>query len=184
MGMKLVVLGRDGVINELGDGAITRAADWHPIDGSVEAIARLCQAGYHVVVVANLPAIGRGQLSLEQLHDIHEKMSHTIASAGGQLDGVFFCPHIPDDDCNCRKPRAGLLDSIIERLNIELSGVPLIGDSLRDVQAAMVVGAAPVLVRTGEGENTLEQNKHLDNVAVFDDLAAFVDDLLQADSAA
>ena len=178
--MKLVVLGRDGVINELGDGEITSAADWHPIEGSAEAIARLCQANYQVVVIANLPAIGRGLLSLEELHEIHEKMNQTIAAAGGHLDGVFFCPHIPDDDCNCRKPRAGLLDSIMERLNIELTGVPLVGDSLRDVQAAMVVGATPVLVRTGEGATTLEQNKRLDNVALFDDLAGFVDDLLQA----
>ncbi len=179
--MKLVVLGRDGVINELADGPITSVAQWQPIDGSVEAIARLCQAGYHVVVVANLPAIGRGLLTLEELHQIHEKMNQTIAAAGGHLDGVFFCPHIPDDDCNCRKPRAGLLDSIMERLNIELTGVPLVGDSLRDVQAAMVVGARPVLVRTGEGAITLEQNKRLDNVDLYDDLASFVEDLLEAD---
>lgn len=181
--MKLIVLGRDGVINEIGKEPILKVADWCPIDGSVDAIARLCQADYRVVVTANLPAVGKGVLTLEELHAIHDKMHQTVAAGGGQIDAVFFCPHKPDDDCNCRKPRTGMLDSIMERLHMELAGVPMVGDSLRDLQAAMVVGAIPVLLRSGQGANTLEQNRHLENIAVFDDLASFVDDLLASDAA-
>ena len=108
-------------------------------------------------------------------------MQQEVANSGGRIEAVFFCPHKPDDDCDCRKPRPGMLHSVMERLDVELTGVPLVGDSLRDVQSAMVVGAAPVLVRTGHGARTLEQNRHLENVQVFDDLAGFVDDLLSVE---
>ncbi len=176
--MKLVLLDRDGVINEESENYICSDSDWVPIEGSIEAIARLCQADYRVVVVTNQSGIARGLLTLEDLHAIHERMHQTVAASGGRIDAVFICPHKPDDDCNCRKPRPGMLHSVMKRLDIELAGVPLVGDSLRDVQSAMVVGATPVLVRSGHGNRTLEENRHLENIAVFDDLASFVDDLL------
>jgi len=181
-GMKLVLLDRDGVINEESDGYIKSAEDWIPIEGSIDAIARLTQADYRVVVVTNQSGIARGLLTIEDLQSIHRKMHESVAASGGKIDAVFFCPHKPDDDCSCRKPRPGLLKSIEKRLDTILVGVPLVGDSLRDVQSAMVVGANPVLVRTGHGAHTLEQNLHLDKVQVFDDLASFVDDLLGVDA--
>lgn len=176
--MKLVILDRDGVINEESNDYIKTDSEWVPIEGSIEAIARLCQADYRVIVVTNQSGIARGLLTIEDLQAIHERMNQAVANGGGRIDAIFICPHKPDDDCDCRKPRPGMLHSVMERLDIELAGVPLVGDSLRDVQSAMVVGAAPVLVRTGHGARTLEQNKHLENVQVFDDLASFVDDLL------
>lgn len=176
--MKLVILDRDGVINEESDDYIKTASEWIPVEGSIEAIARLCQADYRVIVVTNQSGIARGLLTLEDLHAIHETMQQAVANCGGRIDAIFICPHKPDDDCDCRKPRPGMLHSVMERLDTELVGVPLVGDSLRDVQSAMVVGALPVLVKTGHGERTLDQNRHLENVHVFDDLASFVDDLL------
>lgn len=176
--MKLILLDRDGVINDEVDGYVRSADDWVPIEGSIDAIARLTQADYRVVVVTNQSGIARGLLTIEDLQAIHRKMHETIAGSGGKIDAVFICPHKPDDDCSCRKPRPGLLKSIMDRLDTDLVGVPLVGDSLRDVQSAMVVGANPVLVRTGHGAATLEQNLHLDKVQVFDDLSGFVDQLL------
>jgi D-glycero-D-manno-heptose 1,7-bisphosphate phosphatase len=181
MTQKLVILDRDGVINEESQDYIKSESEWIPIEGSIEAISRLCQADYRVVVVTNQSGIARGLLSIENLHAIHQRMQQTVAESGGRIDAIFICPHKPDDDCDCRKPRPGMLHSIMDRLDTELTGVPLVGDSLRDVQSAMGVGAKPVLVRTGHGLRTLEQNRHLENVAVFDNLAAFTDDLLAAD---
>lgn len=177
--MKLVILDRDGVINEESDGYIKSEAEWVPIEGSIEAISRLCQADYRIVVVTNQSGIARGLLTIEDLHAIHQRMQKEVAAGGGRIDAIFICPHKPDQDCECRKPRPGMLHSIMERLETELTGVPLVGDSLRDVQSAMVVGAKPVLVRTGHGNRTIEQNPHLENVAIFDDLATFVDNLLE-----
>lgn len=176
--MKLVVLDRDGVINEVREEHVTSPDHWQPLEGSIEAIAQLCQAGYRVVVATNQSGVGRGLMSLETLHQVHEKMHQAVGASGGRIDAVFFCPHLPDQDCQCRKPRPGMLNSIMERLDTNLAGVPLVGDSLRDVQSAMVVGALPVLVRTGLGTRTLEQNRHMENVHVFDDLKSFVDQLL------
>jgi len=169
--MKLVILDRDGVINEESDDYIKSEDEWEPIEGSIDAIARLCQADYRVVVVTNQSGIARGLLTIENLHAIHQRMHKEVSAGGGRIDAIFICPHKPDDDCDCRKPRPGMLHSVMERLETELAGVPLVGDSLRDVQSAMVVGANPVLVRTGHGTRTLEQNRHLENVEVFDDSA-------------
>ncbi len=178
--MKLVLLDRDGVINEESDDYIKSEAEWVPIKGSLEAISRLCQAGYHIVVITNQSGIARGLLTIEDLHAIHQRMQKEVSANGGRIDAIFICPHKPDDNCDCRKPRPGMLHSVMDRLETELAGVPLVGDSLRDVQSAMVVGASPVLVRTGHGSRTIEQNPHLENVAVFDDLSSFVDDLLDS----
>lgn len=176
--MKLVVLDRDGVINEVRNDVIKDPQDFIPVEGSLEAIARLCQNNYRVVVITNQSGIAHGLLTIDDVGRVHARMQQLIASAGGRVDAIFFCPHAPDDDCSCRKPKPGMLHSLMDRLNVELNGVPLVGDSLRDVQTAMVVGATPVLVKTGHGTQTLEENKHLDTVEVYADLAEFTTQLL------
>ena len=135
MTQKLVILDRDGVINEETQDYIKSESEWIPIEGSIEAISRLCQADYRVVVVTNQSGIARGLLSIENLHAIHQRMQQTVAESGGRIDAIFICPHKPDDDCDCRKPRPGMLHSIMDRLDTELTGVPLVGVSLRDVQS-------------------------------------------------
>lgn len=179
--MKLVILDRDGVINEDSDAFIKSPAEWNPIPGSLEAISRLNQAGYQVVVASNQSGIARGLFDIGTLNNIHEKMHRALLALGGEIYAVFFCPHGPDDHCDCRKPKPGLLDQIAERFHVDLQDTPVVGDSLRDIQSAQSVGANPVLVRTGKGENTLsnlDTQKELKNVPVFDNLSAFVNDFL------
>lgn len=178
--MRLVILDRDGVINEDSDEYIKSPDEWIPIAGSLEAIARLNRADYRVVVATNQSGIARGYFDLDTLSQIHEKMYRMLASHGGRIDAVFFCPHAPEDGCFCRKPQPGLLQEIASRLRVPLDAVPAIGDSLRDLQAARAVGAAPVLVRTGKGERTLERGEGLEDVPVYANLAAYVAALLAA----
>lgn len=181
--IKLVVLDRDGVINVDGDPIIESPDDWQPIPGSLEAIARLTQAGYHIAVATNQSGIARNILSLETLHAIHQRMHEAVREAGGHIDVVVFCPHSDANECGCRKPMPGLLYTVNERLGLDLTKVPVVGDSLRDVQAAMAANARPVLVRTGKGEKTLEQHG-LEHVPCYDDLLAFVEDYLSDEAAA
>ena len=177
--MKLVILERDGVINEDSDAFIKSPDEWHPIPGSLEAIGRLNQAGYRVVVASNQSGLGRGLFDIETLNAIHAKMHRRLAIHGGIIDGVFFCPHKPSEGCRCRKPAPGLFEAIARRLRFRLDGVPAVGDSLRDIEAARAAGARPVLVRTGKGERTLAAHGDaLANVPVFANLSAVVDDLL------
>jgi len=177
--MKLVILDRDGVINEDSDDFIKSPAEWKPLRGSLEAIARLHQAGWRVVVATNQSCIARKLFDLDTLARIHETMHRQVRDAGGIIDAVFFCPHGPDDHCDCRKPAPGMLHDIARRLHIELAGVPAIGDSLRDIQAAQAAGASPILVTTGKGSNTVN-NPGLDKaVPVFNDLYSAVDSLLK-----
>ncbi|PID61719.1 MAG: D-glycero-beta-D-manno-heptose-1,7-bisphosphate 7-phosphatase [Gammaproteobacteria bacterium] len=180
--MKLIVLDRDGVINEDVTGTITKPEQWQPIEGSLDAIARLSQAGWHVAVTSNQSGIARGLLDLDTLNAIHRKMHDAVLRAGGRIDVVAFCPHTDSDDCNCRKPAPGMLYSISERLGVDLADVIVVGDSLRDMQAAMVAAARPVLVRTGKGQRTLDNNKGLGRIPIHDDLASFVTELLAGDS--
>ena len=180
--VKLVVLDRDGVINEEQEQPIKTPDDWVAIDGSIEAIASLCQADYQVVVVTNQSAISHGMLTVDEVNVVHQHMQQTVVAQGGRIDAVMFCPHKPGDDCNCRKPKPGMLHSLMERLDIDLNGVPLVGDSLRDVQLAMVVGATPVLVKTGHGTLTIEENKHLEGVDMYENLAEFVEQLLATET--
>lgn len=175
----MVILDRDGVINEDSDAYIKSPEEWTPIAGSIQAIARLCQHGFRVVVATNQSGLARGLFDLETLGRIHRKMHQAVSEAGGQLEGVFFCPHEPRDDCGCRKPKAGLLLQAAERLSIDLDGVPVIGDSARDLEAAQAVGARPILVRTGKGERTLQAHPALSEGEVFDDLDAAVDALIE-----
>jgi D-glycero-D-manno-heptose 1,7-bisphosphate phosphatase len=133
--MKLVILDRDGVINHDSDQFIKSPDEWKPIPGSLEAIARLSQAGYRVVVATNQSGVGRGLFDMATLNAIHDKMHKAVMHAGGRIDAIFFCPHAADADCNCRKPRSGMIEAIAERYNVELGEVPAIGDSLRDLEA-------------------------------------------------
>ena len=176
--MKLVILDRDGVINYDSDEYIKAPEEWIPIPGSLEAIARLHREGYKVVVATNQSGVGRGLFDMDTLARIHARMLEAVRAKGGEIDAVFFCPHKPEDNCGCRKPQPGLLQEIAERLKVNLNGVYAVGDSERDVIAARPVAARPVLVRTGNGKRTLKKSKLLADVPVFEDLAAFTDDLL------
>lgn len=169
--MKLLILDRDGVINEDSDSFIKGPDEWRPIPGSLEAIARLNQAGYHVVLATNQSGIGRGLFELSTLNAIHDKMHRALAQIGGRIDAIFFCPHAHDANCGCRKPRAGLLEEIARRFNVDLRGVPAIGDSLRDLQAAAAVGAMPVLVLTGKGVHTRDDGGLPPDTRIYADLA-------------
>jgi D-glycero-D-manno-heptose 1,7-bisphosphate phosphatase len=170
--MKLVILDRDGVINFDSDQFIKSPDEWRPIPGSIEAISRLTQWGYRVVVATNQSGIGRGLFDMDALNAIHDKMSRAVSLAGGRIDAIFFCPHPADSPCDCRKPRPGMLREIATRYNVDLAGVPAIGDSLRDLQAAVAVGAQPILVLTGKGEKTHAHPDLPRETMVFPDLAA------------
>lgn len=176
--MKLIILDRDGVINQDSDDYIKSPDEFIPIPGSLEAITRLNHAGYLVLIATNQSGIARGYFTMDTLNQMHEKLKRQLNAFGGRIDGIFFCPHRPEDHCNCRKPRPGLYQEIAQRLDTELNDVPAVGDSLRDIQAAQEVGASPVLVRTGKGERTLAEGKGLEGIPVFDDLASYVDHLL------
>ena len=176
--MKLIILDRDGVINFDSSAYIKSPAEWKPIPGSPEAIARLNQAGYRVVVATNQSGVGRSLFDMDTLNAIHEKMHKTVAAAGGRIDAVFYCPHAADANCDCRKPKPGMFERIAACYNLDLTSVPAIGDSLRDLQAAAASGALPMLVLTGKGEKTLADGDLPEDTLVFKDLAAAVDDLL------
>lgn len=177
--MKLVILDRDGVINEDSDEYIKSPDEFIPIPGSLHAIAQLKHANYTVVVATNQSGITRGLFDIETLNSIHAKLYRDLANLGVAIDGIFFCPHEPNDHCPCRKPAPGLFEAIGQRLRTDLKGVPAVGDSLRDIDAARVAGAYPILVKTGKGQNTIEQRDGLNNIPVFADLAAVVEALLE-----
>ena len=176
--MKLVILDRDGVINHDSDNYIRSAGEWVPIPGSLEAIARLHREGYKIIVATNQSGVGRGLFDMDALGRIHARMLEAVRAKGGEIDAIFFCAHKPEDDCRCRKPQPGLFQEIAERLKVNLNGVYAVGDSERDVAAARLVSARPVLVRTGKGRRVLRKNKALADVPLFDDLAGFTDALL------
>lgn len=175
---KIVILDRDGVINHDSDHYIKSPEEWKPIPGSLEAIARLNQAGYLVVVATNQSGVGRGLFGMDTLNAIHERMVKMLTPLGGRLDGIFFCPHTPDDGCDCRKPKPGLLEAVGRRFNVELGDAVFVGDSLRDLQAAQAVGARSVLVLTGKGEKTRQSPELPEGTPVYADLAAAVGGLL------
>ena len=170
--MKLVILDRDGVINLDSDQYIKSPEEWKPIAGSLEAIARFTQAGFRVVVATNQSGLGRGLFDMATLNAMHDKMHKAVNQLGGRIDAVFFCPHAQDAGCACRKPQPGMLLEIAARFNLALAGVPVIGDSLRDLQAASAAGARPILVLTGKGEQTLKAGGLPEGTEVHQDLAA------------
>lgn len=155
--MKLVILDRDGVINYDSAQFIKSPEEWIPIPGSLEAIAMLNQAGFRVALATNQSGIERGLFDMATLNAIHDKMHRALAQFGGRIDALFYCPHTADSHCNCRKPKPGMLEEISRRFSTDLAGVPSVGDSLRDLQAGMSLGAQPILVRTGKGEKTLAE---------------------------
>ena len=181
---KLIILDRDGVINEDSDAYVKSAAEWIPIPNSIEAIARLSNAGYTVVVATNQSGIGRDLFDLDDLEAMHAKLSDLVLDAGGELAGIFYCPHKPEDDCQCRKPAPGLFDAIAKEFSLSsLADVPIVGDSLRDLQAGLSNRCAPILVRTGKGKKTEallseQQDPALQQALIFDDLSQVVDYLL------
>lgn len=177
--MKLVILDRDGVINFDSAQFIKSPAEWKPLPGSLQAIARLTQAGYKVVVATNQSGVGRGLFDMDTLNAIHEKMHKAVTAAGGRVDAIFYCPHAADSSCDCRKPKPGMFQRIADTLNANLKAVPAVGDSLRDLQAGAALGCQPVLVLTGKGEKTLADGGLPDGTLQFPDLAAFVDSLLK-----
>jgi len=176
--MKLIILDRDGVINFGSDQFIKSPDEWKPISGSLEAIARLPREGWRVVVATNQSGLARGLFEMATLNAIHSKMHKAVAQAGGRIEAVFYCPHAADMNCDCRKPKSGMFDEIAARYGSDLRGVPAIGDSLRDLQAAANVGASPWLVRTGKGERTLAAGGLPENTPVYADLGEAVERLL------
>jgi D-glycero-D-manno-heptose 1,7-bisphosphate phosphatase len=168
---KLIVLDRDGVINYESDQFIKSPDEWRPIPGSIEAIARLNHAGFRVVVSTNQSGLGRGLFDMSTLIAINEKMHRALTQEGGRIDAIFYCPHTADANCECRKPKAGMLTEIGQRFGVDLTGVPCVGDSLRDLQAAAGVGAQPILVLSGKGEKTLRDGGFPDHTVIFPDLA-------------
>ncbi|MFA6015049.1 MAG: D-glycero-beta-D-manno-heptose 1,7-bisphosphate 7-phosphatase [Gallionellaceae bacterium] len=176
--MKLIILDRDGVINYDSDQFIKNPEEWKPIPGSLEAIARLCQAGYRVVVATNQSGIGRGLFDMSVLNAIHDKMHKACALIGGRIDAIFFCPHTAEANCACRKPKSGMIEEIVERYDVDLKDVPAIGDSLRDLEATARLGAQPFLVLTGKGTKTQAKGGLPEGTLVFPDLAAAVTHIL------
>lgn len=171
---KLIILDRDGVINFDSDQFIKSPDEWKPIPGSLEAIAHLCQADYRVVVATNQSGIGRGLFDMPMLNAIHDKMHKACAMAGGRIDAVFFCPHTNDTGCGCRKPKSGMLEEIATRYGVSLKGVPSVGDSLRDLEAAARVEAQPILVLSGKGIKTQAKGGLPENTLIYPDLASVV----------
>lgn len=176
--MKLIVLDRDGVINQDSEQFIKSPEEWLPIPGSLDAVARLNQSGWRVVVASNQSGVGRGLFGMDMLNAINARMVELLAQVGGRLDAIFFCPHAADSTCDCRKPKPGLLHQIESRFNVDMTGVPMVGDSLRDLQAGVAVGCAPYLVLTGKGEKTRDDPDLPADTRIFPDLSAVVDSLL------
>ena len=181
--MKLVILDRDGVINLDSDQYIKSPEEWKPIAGSLEAIALLNQSGFRVVICTNQSGIGRGLFEMDTLNAIHDKMIRALAQLGGHVDAIFFCPHTTTDECDCRKPKPGMLQQIEDRFNVSLQGVPAVGDSLRDLQAAVAIGAKPILVLTGKGKKTATDPELPRQTTVFPDLAAAVPQIIKSNPA-
>ena len=171
---KMIILDRDGVINQDSDDYIKSADEWIPIPGSLEAINRLKKAGYLVTVATNQSGIARGLFKQEVLQQIHDKMHRLLAKRGASVDGIFYCPHGPKENCACRKPKPGLLFQIAKQFDIDLSETVFVGDSIGDIRAAEMANAKPALVRTGKGEQVMQNYPEALNVPVYDDLAHFV----------
>ncbi|MEM7562464.1 MAG: D-glycero-beta-D-manno-heptose 1,7-bisphosphate 7-phosphatase [Pseudomonadota bacterium] len=175
----MVILDRDGVINHVADDDITSVENWEPIGGSIEAINRLKKAGYLVTIASNHSGIARGLYTEEQLLQMHAKLSKILEIRGSGIDGFFYCPHGPRENCICRKPKPGLLFQIAKKYNINLSETPFVGDNISDIQAAKMANAKPILVRTGKGEYVMQNFPEALDVPVYDDLAHFVRDTLR-----
>lgn len=183
MAVKLIILGRDGILNTYRDDHVKSPEEWEPIDGALEAVARLNHAGWHVVVATNQAGIGRGMIDMASLNAVHVHMNRLVQAAGGRIDAVFFCPHTPEAQCECRKPRPGLMLDIGKRYGVELHHVPMACDTLRDLQAAQAAGCEPHLIRCGRAtelsESALQQMaQQVPSMRAHASLGAFADHLL------
>ncbi|MFT5592063.1 MAG: D-glycero-D-manno-heptose 1,7-bisphosphate phosphatase [Oceanicoccus sp.] len=176
--IKLIILDRDGVINYDSDDYVKSVDEWIPLPGSMEAIGKLTQAGYKIAVATNQSGIARGYFSVETLDAMHRKMAALAAVHGGNFDFIAYCPHGPNDKCDCRKPLPGLIHQIEAELNISAKNCYMVGDSLRDLEAGVTAGMKPVLVKTGKGERTLDKGFRLEDVIIKQDLLDFVDSLI------
>jgi len=181
---RLVILGRDGILNVYRDDHVKAPEEWLPVPGALEAVARLNHAGWHTVVATNQAGIGRGMIDMASVNAVHLRMMQRLAAVGGRLDAVFFCPHTPEENCDCRKPKPGLMRQIALRYGIDLRTVPMVCDTLRDLQAARAAGCEPHLVRSGRAADLDDTQLELfvaqiPGTEVHDDLGAFVDFLLQ-----
>lgn len=186
--VKLVILGRDGILNLYRDDHVKAPREWLPIDGALEAVARLNHAGWHTVVATNQSGIGRGMIDMASVNAVHAYMNQRLMAAGGRVDAVFFCPHTPEDRCDCRKPLPGLMIEIGKRYGIDLRLVPMVSDTLRDLQAAQAAGCEPHLVRTGRAQALNDEQlqqlcAQVPGTVVHDDLSAFADHLMRRDHA-
>ena len=186
--MKLVILDRNGTINAHREDYVKNDIEWTPLPGALEAMAKLNHAGWHVVIASNQSGLGRGLFDVASLNAMHAKMHKMLAAVGGRVEVIFYCPHSPDEDCDCRKPKPGLFRQISERFGVSLDNVPTAGDSLRDLQAGAAVGCEPHLLLTGVGVACRGVNplppEYPPNTRVHEDLAAFVDFILEREQAA
>lgn len=173
--MSFIILDRDGVINYDSDQYIKSPNEWHAIPGSLNAIAQLNRAGFRVLIVTNQSGVARGYYDIETLDLIHEKLLRELASVGGYIEEIFFCPHHPDEACDCRKPQPGLLYQIAKKYPIDLTKTYFIGDSIVDIRVAQSSGCIPLLVLTGNGETTLKKYPDISNISSFPDLARAAD---------
>ena len=185
---KLVILGRDGILNQYREGHVTAPEEWLPIPGALEAVARINHAGWHTVVATNQAGIGRGMIDMSAVNAVHQHMNQQLMVQGGRIDAVFFCPHGPDEGCRCRKPEPGLIELIGERYGVQLANVPVVGDSLRDLQAGAAVGCPTHLVQTGKGAaldaaQIDEIRCRVPGTQVHADLAAFAEHVIQGQRA-
>lgn len=170
--MKFVILDRDGVINYDSDAYIKSVDEWQPIPGSIEAVAALSRAGFEVVIATNQSGLSRGLFGLDELEAMHAKLRALVEEHGGHVGGIFYCPHLPEEHCGCRKPATGLLDAVEQEYGRPVSGSVLVGDSMKDIELARRKGCTPVLVLTGNGETTRAALGDVADVRVFADLAA------------
>lgn len=167
--MPWIILDRDGVINHDSDDYIKSESEWMPLPRSIEAIVKLGQHGYRIAVITNQSGIRRGMFDLNTLESMHNKLRRLAQDAGGHVDCIYFCPHGPDDNCTCRKPKTGMYEQFALEHDIDLKGIPAVGDSYHDLQAAAAMGCLPMLVKTGKGLRTLQQHPNLP-YPIFEDL--------------
>jgi D-glycero-D-manno-heptose 1,7-bisphosphate phosphatase len=185
---KLIILGRDGILNRFREDHVKEPSEWEPLPGALEAVARLNHAGWHVVVATNQAGIGRGMIDMSAVNAVHLHMMKMLAGQGGRLDAVFFCPHARDDGCDCRKPLPGMMHDIAQRYGADLKQVPMVADTLRDLEAAQAAGCPPHLVKTGRASLVTEAEvaqwaAAVPGTVVHEDLASFASHLLQQELA-
>ena len=182
--LKLVILGRDGILNEYREDHVKAPEEWVPVPGALEAVSRLNHAGWHAVVATNQAGIGRGMIDMATVNAVHAYMNRKLMEQGGRIDAVFFCPHTPEEGCDCRKPLPGMMLDIAHRYGIDLHAVPMVCDTLRDLQAAQAAGCEPHLVLSGRSQGlddaTLERYiEQVPRTVVHDSLQAFAEHLMR-----